>query len=544
MLTATTFVDPHHQAKALSNNKDQCFHLLQVKPSELFSVMTTIADKFSTAPIFSSGSQQSAHNLPTLQGLTQPSPNLSNRPPPPPNAEGPQGPQHPAQQPQGGQGPGYALPNINEAVQGRPQGQVEFDREREMRERREWERTYQEEREQEQQREREARDRQPQEPGPQHQTHAGSIPLHQPHAVAPQIRSAIHGPNGLLASVGPGPAPGPAPGPGPPPQAPSSLGAPSGPGNIFAGGPVQQADGPQRMQMTQSQQQALMPFAPGPGAQPGAAGMGQGQQPILNDALSYLDQVKVQFVDSPDVYNRFLDIMKDFKSGAIDTPGVIERVSSLFAGNPNLIQGFNTFLPPGYRIECGMGDDPNSIRVTTPMGTTVSSLPAPRPLSPRVPPASSSGRAEAPYDVVSANAAAGWPQQGEANASGIAMSPNGRVMGPLFMQHGPNQQSPVDAREQQLVANSAALAHQQEQRGVSQLQNAVSAAAGGSLGGPGMQRLSPSGRAVTPQPHSMNGIGPDGQPGAGFEKRGPVEFNHAISYVNKIKVSIVLVMML
>lgn len=36
----------------------------------------------------------------------------------------------------------------------------------------------------------------------------------------------------------------------------------------------------------------------------------------LKDALSYLDQVKVQFADQPDVYNRFLDIMKDFKSQA------------------------------------------------------------------------------------------------------------------------------------------------------------------------------------------------------------------------------------
>lgn len=36
----------------------------------------------------------------------------------------------------------------------------------------------------------------------------------------------------------------------------------------------------------------------------------------LQDALSYLDQVKVRFVDHPDVYNRFLDIMKDFKSQA------------------------------------------------------------------------------------------------------------------------------------------------------------------------------------------------------------------------------------
>lgn len=34
------------------------------------------------------------------------------------------------------------------------------------------------------------------------------------------------------------------------------------------------------------------------------------------DALSYLDQVKVQFSEHPDVYNRFLDIMKDFKSQA------------------------------------------------------------------------------------------------------------------------------------------------------------------------------------------------------------------------------------
>jgi hypothetical protein len=37
---------------------------------------------------------------------------------------------------------------------------------------------------------------------------------------------------------------------------------------------------------------------------------------IPQDALSYLDQVKVQFVEQPDVYNRFLDIMKDFKSQA------------------------------------------------------------------------------------------------------------------------------------------------------------------------------------------------------------------------------------
>jgi len=36
----------------------------------------------------------------------------------------------------------------------------------------------------------------------------------------------------------------------------------------------------------------------------------------VKDALSYLEMVKVKFSDQPDVYNQFLDIMKDFKSQA------------------------------------------------------------------------------------------------------------------------------------------------------------------------------------------------------------------------------------
>ncbi|KAF9260585.1 hypothetical protein L218DRAFT_1079264 [Marasmius fiardii PR-910] len=89
----------------------------------------------------------------------------------------------------------------------------------------------------------------------------------------------------------------------------------------------------------------------------------------VTDALSYLDHVKVQFHNQPDVYNHFLDIMKEFKSQQIDTPGVIKRVSHLFQGHPVLIQGFNTFLPAGYRIECSV--DARQITVTTPRGTTM-----------------------------------------------------------------------------------------------------------------------------------------------------------------------------
>ncbi|EGF99814.1 uncharacterized protein MELLADRAFT_94093 [Melampsora larici-populina 98AG31] len=97
----------------------------------------------------------------------------------------------------------------------------------------------------------------------------------------------------------------------------------------------------------------------------------------VRDALSYLDQVKLQFQELPGVYNQFLDIMKDFKTQTIDTPGVIDGVSSLFRGHPALIQGFNTFLPPGYRIDVSQGEASthagsnsayNLITVTHPMG--------------------------------------------------------------------------------------------------------------------------------------------------------------------------------
>ncbi|KAJ7274574.1 hypothetical protein B0H12DRAFT_1089258, partial [Mycena haematopus] len=92
----------------------------------------------------------------------------------------------------------------------------------------------------------------------------------------------------------------------------------------------------------------------------------------VTDALSYLDAVKNKFQDQPNVYNHFLDIMKEFKSQIIDTPGVIKRVSHLFNGHAVLIQGFNTFLPVGYRIECSKdAHDSNYITVTTPTGTTM-----------------------------------------------------------------------------------------------------------------------------------------------------------------------------
>uniref|UniRef100_A0A8C6LRI4 Paired amphipathic helix protein Sin3a n=1 Tax=Nothobranchius furzeri TaxID=105023 RepID=A0A8C6LRI4_NOTFU len=118
---------------------------------------------------------------------------------------------------------------------------------------------------------------------------------------------------------------------------------------------------------------------------PITSAQGQQQQQFqrlkVEDALSYLDQVKLQFGNQPQVYNDFLDIMKEFKSQSIDTPGVINRVSQLFKGHPDLIMGFNTFLPPGYKIEVQTNDlvnvtTPGQIHYITPQGISVQNIPA------------------------------------------------------------------------------------------------------------------------------------------------------------------------
>lgn len=276
-----------------------------------------------------------------------------------------------------------------------------------------------------------------------------SIPLQQP--IASRIPATLHGPNGILRTS-----------------------SPSQP----------QSFGPSAEQTpTEYQQQPLLNLtnAAAPAVTNGAA-VPQGQQPILNDALSYLDQVKVRFQDRPDVYNRFLDIMKDFKSQAIDTPGVIDRVSTLFAGHPELIQGFNTFLPPGYKIECGLNDDPNSIRVTTPMGTTVQQM---------------------------------SHIQGRLAASLNGASEGGRET--TYAEAGHN-------------AEWAAQHQQEAEHHDGQYAAGRQAALGLFAGQP---HMGPDGMV---QYDDIDGQYGDSQL-LGLEKRGPVEFNHAIGYVNKIKVS-------
>ncbi|KAF2587349.1 hypothetical protein F2Q70_00037890 [Brassica cretica] len=81
-----------------------------------------------------------------------------------------------------------------------------------------------------------------------------------------------------------------------------------------------------------------------------ASGDVTSQKLTTNDALSYLKDVKDMFHDQRETYDRFLEVMKDFKALRIDTRGVIARVKELFKGHNHLIYGFNTFLPKEFEI--------------------------------------------------------------------------------------------------------------------------------------------------------------------------------------------------
>ncbi|CAD7699293.1 unnamed protein product [Ostreobium quekettii] len=83
-----------------------------------------------------------------------------------------------------------------------------------------------------------------------------------------------------------------------------------------------------------------------------APSAGRARAPGLttNDALVYLREVKQRFNHRKDVYDAFLDVMKDFKAQRIDIATVIRSVKDLLKGHNDLILGFNTFLPKGSEI--------------------------------------------------------------------------------------------------------------------------------------------------------------------------------------------------
>jgi paired amphipathic helix protein Sin3a len=238
---------------------------------------------------------------------------------------------------------------------------------------------------------------------------------------------------------------------------------------------------------------------------------------------------------------------KQFKSQSIDTPGVIERVSTLFRGHPSLIQGFNTFLPPGYRIECSLDPSENNlITVTTPTGTTTQT-PGGVGIAGainRVNAAANSGAASAGAASGSAAATSAGTSAGAASGPGassaqpIGSSPVAAGRNAAGGQDGPIMPFTPGGHgmQPQLSASAFAAASNQGLGGLGgsngehicllrldELRHVLTTFASAAPATPGAT----AGAGVLSHGSALGGLADPRRP--------PVEFNHAINYVNKIK---------
>jgi paired amphipathic helix protein Sin3a len=272
----------------------------------------------------------------------------------------------------------------------------------------------------------------------------------------------------------------------------------------------------------------------------------------VEDALLYLDQVKVEFGDRPHIYNEFLDIMKTFKTQQIDTPGVIRRVSNLFQGNRRLVLGFNTFLPEGYKIEIPMDGDGPPVAVYRAPGSSVAHILRESAESQAVSVAAAAAASQSPSQYHP-----GGMPQGQ-NRMPLQSSPTD----PGLAYGGPNMGGPNRQQQQQPTAKSI-LPHdaggvaprmqrpaaamdaqppqiQQLPGGIAPRQPKPQAAPGR----PAMPHLQQQQRGLD-GPQQANGGAPmlnhaasGGAPAFGDQTMNagqPLEFDHAINYVTTIK---------
>jgi histone deacetylase complex regulatory component SIN3 len=67
-------------------------------------------------------------------------------------------------------------------------------------------------------------------------------------------------------------------------------------------------------------------------------------------SIGYIMNVKKAYADNPDVYSAFMGVLKHFHCKKSDELSTVNKVVALFRTRPDLVLGFNEFLPPGFSI--------------------------------------------------------------------------------------------------------------------------------------------------------------------------------------------------
>ncbi|THG22650.1 hypothetical protein TEA_021764 [Camellia sinensis var. sinensis] len=75
------------------------------------------------------------------------------------------------------------------------------------------------------------------------------------------------------------------------------------------------------------------------------------------DALKFMLSVKITFGGKSEEYAELTQIMKDYRDRRSDINVVRSRIKFLFKEHPELVAGFNIFLPAGYEISVPIQKD-------------------------------------------------------------------------------------------------------------------------------------------------------------------------------------------
>ena len=248
--------------------------------------------------------------------------------------------------------------------------------------------------------------------------------------------------------------------------------------------------------------------------------------------------------------------MKEFKSQCIDTPGVIQRVSNLFKGHTELIYGFNMFLPPGYKIEIQSNDQGISVPVVSMPGEPSGA--APVQLIPQTSPAPHKGGGGGGAGTIvhqmqpnSVNLIAHTTNASGVPGVGSVGNTGQNIINISTNIHTTNLQPPSIA----IAAATAAAQQQQQQSPATHNAQIVSATIVPQIYSRDRTTSISSSNLINSNPptpvndinnqsgHNLHHISQAAQHQSillgetGGQQNQPVEFNHAITYVNKIKVN-------
>nr|TKW08259.1 hypothetical protein SEVIR_6G017800v2 [Setaria viridis] len=104
--------------------------------------------------------------------------------------------------------------------------------------------------------------------------------------------------------------------------------------------------GLKREREEEEEQQHGVPRASRPAPPPPAG------RPLLpfEEPIRFVLAVRREFAAEPGKILEFTAVMRGFRLGRFGVDGVVSRLQVLFRGHPELIRGFNPFLPPGYEL--------------------------------------------------------------------------------------------------------------------------------------------------------------------------------------------------